>query len=69
MQYKEKLIEVIIHLIHLQNIWNNDHDSHKIKEVTCIFASVSDGFLVVVVVLRGIMLIIKYQKYQRQNFG
>ena len=37
----------------------------KLKKFdTCIFASVYDGFLVVVVVLRAIMLIIKYQKYQ-----
>ena len=72
MRYKEKLIEMIIHWIHCTNIWNNDHDNHKRKGVTCIFTSVSgfsfiqhDGFLVVVVVLRAI---ISACTRQHQNF-
>ena len=69
MQYKEKLIDMIIYWIHCKSICNNDHDNHKSKGVTCIFTSVSgfsfiqhDGVLVVVVVvLCATTLIIKYQ--------
>ena len=58
MQCNEKLIELIIHWIHCENIWNNDHDNHKNKEVTCTFTSVSGffqiqhgGFLILFVVI------------------
>ena len=81
MQCNEKLIELIIHWIHCENIWNNDHDNHKNKEVTCTFTSVSGfsqiqhgGFLilfVVIVAFRAIMLIVNKTlscTCQRQNF-